>query len=698
MTGIYLLDWAIISVSIFNAILLVWLGLTVLLNADRRTWAVWVMGFGLLAGAVFFVSHTSILGHRLLLITSGLNLWWQIGWIPVIVAPLAWYVVSLWYAGIRFQPDNQLYRRHRFLIIFTCVQAVILVGLMLFTRLIPTYSQMLQLDLTGTPTFGGVPILFIIFPIFMVVCVLLSIDALRHSVPSERLMGDLARKRSRPWLMGTGGALLVVSVLVAFFIGWIVSKARGGTLPIVSIRAIGWFDLSLAGLISLAIIMLGQAVVSYEVFTGKALPRRGFFRHWRNTILLAAGYAILIGWSLTAQVRPIYSLMLTALLMVVFYALFSWRSFVEREQFMARLRPFVSSQRLMNQLVDENDAVASRASELFQAICQNVLGTDRALLMPLGILASLAGSPLAYPAAAKPRRFSLPPRLFSETGSGIVALDTAAYDGLQWAIPLWAERGLVGALLIGAKRDGGLYTEEEVQVAGASGERIVDMMAGEQIARRLMELQRKRLVENRVMDLRTRRALHDETLPTLHTAVLRLSSLSRDEPAIRDAISSLTEAHQQVADLIHTAHSTPVVLNGQRDLVNTLQAMIASEFAGEFHTVSWKNEGGTCPDIEPLAQETILGAVREALRNAATHGRGDRLGHPLSIVVQVECLEEFAIVIQDNGVGLDHPSVHKAGSGGGLALHSTMLAIVGGYLNVEPSSDGGTKVTISLPI
>ena len=40
MTGGFWLDWAIISVSLFNTILLCWLGLTVLLNADRRDWGV----------------------------------------------------------------------------------------------------------------------------------------------------------------------------------------------------------------------------------------------------------------------------------------------------------------------------------------------------------------------------------------------------------------------------------------------------------------------------------------------------------------------------------------------------------------------------------------------------------------------------------------------------------------------------------
>ena len=33
---VFYIDWAIMAVSLFNTILLVWLGLTVLLNAERR--------------------------------------------------------------------------------------------------------------------------------------------------------------------------------------------------------------------------------------------------------------------------------------------------------------------------------------------------------------------------------------------------------------------------------------------------------------------------------------------------------------------------------------------------------------------------------------------------------------------------------------------------------------------------------------
>ena len=60
MSGSFWLNWAIMAVSLTNTILMIWLGLTVLLNAERRTWGAWVAGGGLLLGGVFFFSHTAI--------------------------------------------------------------------------------------------------------------------------------------------------------------------------------------------------------------------------------------------------------------------------------------------------------------------------------------------------------------------------------------------------------------------------------------------------------------------------------------------------------------------------------------------------------------------------------------------------------------------------------------------------------------
>ena len=76
-------------------------------------------------------------------------------------------------------------------------------------------------------------------------------------------------------------------------------------------------------------------------------------------------------------------------------------------------------------------------------------------------------------------------------------LDPAQFGGAAWAVPLWSERGLVGVLLLGDKRDGGLYTQEEIEIARASGERLMDTLATAEMARRLMALQRQRLAESR---------------------------------------------------------------------------------------------------------------------------------------------------------------------------------------------------------
>ena len=75
MTGEFPLNWATLAVSIFNTILLLWLGLTVLLNAERRSTGVLIAGIGLLMSSLFFLSHTAILGLGPLQPEAGLNTW-----------------------------------------------------------------------------------------------------------------------------------------------------------------------------------------------------------------------------------------------------------------------------------------------------------------------------------------------------------------------------------------------------------------------------------------------------------------------------------------------------------------------------------------------------------------------------------------------------------------------------------------------
>jgi signal transduction histidine kinase len=706
ITQVFLVDWALVSVSLFNALLLIWLGLTVLLNADRRSWGAWLAAAGLILGALFFVSHTAIIGHELTVFGSeDLEGWWRVGWYPVVLAPLAWYLLTLWYVGFWEKSDTRLRRWHRPWVALVIAYTILLLALMSVTRPLPTYLQLTELDFSGTTALADVPILLLLYPPFGLLCILLPLDALRHPEPSQRMMGDLARQRARPWLMGTTAALFAVAALLTGFIAWLALEERANTDPFPdrdAVRIVVQFDLLLEILISAAIICLGQAIVSYEIFTGHTLPRRGFFRQWRGTILFAAGIAGTIGYALNWQVLAVFRLLLATIVMIALYAFFGWRAFQHREEMIARLRPFVVSQGASGKIGTKD--MESRASAVFDAVCNDVLDTDQAFLIPLGALAPLAGPPLAYPRATPLPAFELSPAQFSAPDTIIVALDAAQYAGAIWAIPLWTERGLIGALLLGPKRNDGLYAREEIEIARASAERIIETLAGEQIARRLRDIQRRRLAETRVLDLRTRRALHDDILPELHMIALQLSPRAHHDPVVSNAIQSLTRIHHEVSDLIHSPGGMFVSAGQNGQFVQALRDMIDEEFAEAFDSVTWRATNDTL-DLDPLLHEVVRNAVREAVRNAALHGRGDQPERALNLIIEIRREAGLVVEVRDDGVGMAfsprstaaQTTESSAGSGGGLMLHSTMLAIAGGELSVESPANGGTCVVISIP-
>ena len=271
----------------------------------------------------------------------------------------------------------------------------------------------------------------------------------------------------------------------------------------------------------------------------------------------------------------------------------------------------------------------------------------------------------------------------------------------MWAIPLWSERGLIGILLLGEKRDGGLYSQEEIEIARAGGERLIDIQATAEMARRLMALQRQQLAESQVIDRMTRRALHDDVLPRLHTALLTLSGQPGGaSEASGEAIALLTDVHRQVSALLRPS---PVAMGPEvlrQGLVPALRHVVDSELRGAFDDVAWEVQ----PEAERVTQalpsltaEVLFYASREAIRNAARHGRDQEAKRPLHLRIAVTWNGGVGILIEDDGIGLRPRGQSGSGSGQGLSLHSTMMAIVGGLLEIESRADVGTRVRLALP-
>jgi signal transduction histidine kinase len=657
----------------------------------------------LLIAAIFFVSHTIIINERFNVFSQRVDLWWHIGWWPVIALPLAWYVITLWYAGYWDSSTSALHRRQRTGLAFTLALAIILAGMLIVANPLPSLAVNLRYEFAATPLIGGVPIIIITYPLYIFVCISLSFDALLRPGPSERMMGDIARSRARPWLLTTAVLLLIVSLLVAWVMYWITTNANNDLVTITYTLSV--IDLIVATMIGIAILCVGQAIVVYEVFTGKALPRHGLQRHWRRAILLALGFGVVVGAGLTFEISPIYLLLSITLMMTVFFALLSWRIFSEREHYMRQLRPFVASQRLYDHLLTPSgtDAVPALPSEAdvvapLRALCWDVLNARQIVLAAVGPLAPLVG-PAVSDSGQHPQ---LPPLTditskLTSPQTMCLPLDPAQY-GAQWAVPLWSERGLIGLLLLGEKFDGGLYTQEEIELARASGERLIDTRASAEMARRLMSLQRERLAESQVLDRRARRTLHDDVLPQLHAAMLGMNSGS-EKP---ETISLLTNVHRQISDLLHDMPAAPPDV-ARTGLLGALRHIANGELADSFDAVSWHIDPEAerrLNNLPPLTAEVVFYAAREAMRNAAKYGRGADSQWPLKLELSVVWADGVKIAVEDNGVGVAQSNGNgsNGGSGRGLALHSTMMAVIGGTLAVEDNPRSGTRVVLYAPM
>ncbi len=433
-------------------------------------------------------------------------------------------------------------------------------------------------------------------------------------------------------------------------------------------------------------------MATYELFTGKILPRQELRRQWYRAILLAAGYGVILGGVLAWGFQPVYAVLVTLVLMTLFFALSSWRAFTDWDRGMQRLRPFLSSQRWYEALTTSNEDAAGLTDPL-QALCDDLLNTTVAYLIPTGPVAAFV-SPQSYPTGLNIPALGALLDQPSESMGLIAAIDDRHYGGATWAIPLWSERGLSGMLLLGPKAGGGFYMREEIEIARAAGERMIDTAASVALSQRLMQIQRERMAASQLLDQRTRRVLHDEVLPLIHTAMLSLAAGETTETAL----DHLSEAHQEVSTLLRELPITTTPDITRLGLLGALRKMIVTDFAQTFDAVEWYDSDGVEQEtgrLSPMAVETLYYATRELVRNAAKHARPDDSSDPLQLSISTALKnDQLEIIIEDNGVGLDRSD----SDGQGLALHGALMAIAGGSLALDTVPGQFTRAQLLMPL
>ena len=681
-----------LAVSMFNAIICLWLGLTVWLDGGRER-GPRLAASGMLMAGVFFLIHAAVINKGAPITSIGIPLWWRVISVPSLLAPYAWYATMVWYTGV----GGRALLLHQLLLVL--VGLFIGVIVLLLTAIYPLPPEFRTLALRIVPAWlvAGLPFLIAGYLLTLIICFVLPVHALWTGPGRRKHLPAHAWAQVRTWLVRTSllgllAGIVALAGAVAIFSRQSVHVYADTPLDRNLETMFYQFDVSVLVIVAAALVVLGQAVGAYAAFTERPLPQWNRIDQWRWLLVIAATFALMVGISEAFALPSIYTLLFATTLAALAYALLSWRYRVEHEAFMQRLRPFVSSLHFQDRLLDGGISLSLAVTRLVEAVCRDVLRAERACLILRDHNPGLP-SPILYHwgSATVPQLADLP--ISADQHSSGVRLDPQS--GGTWAIPLWDSRGLAGALVLGAPEQG-MYSEELMEVAAACCARLTDALAGERAARMLGDVLRQRIAEVKVLSSQGRRTLHDDILPELHAALIHLSTLDQHDRATREVMNALSSAHDQLSRLIRTLPpATPYRLE-HVGLLQTLHDLVTIDFKAAFDAIEWACDAQVADKLANTPQfvgEVVSYALQEALRNAARHARDGQ--RPLHVRVQTRWEEGLSITVEDDGIGIHAPSTSSTGAG--LSVHRGLLAVLGGQLQVQATLEGGTSVMLFVP-
>jgi two-component sensor histidine kinase len=552
------------------------------------------------------------------------------------------------------------------------------------------------------------------------------------------------------------GALGVWAVL-----RWLTSHQDGhGVLPArlnaVPLNLLA-LDIYATGLVALAILLIGYSIVRHGVLIERPLARRGFFEQWRGIVIVATTIAVFIALLVELTESSLGSLLLITSLATGTYALFTWSSYTAHDRYTALLAPFLRSTNVHHWLNTDLQKTQQSMGMLFSHLCKEVLEVRCASLVLLSgpvrrsftYQWSILDQPEEIIEQEKARGMgarSVPTLLKQQSddihpyGTQTLHRNGEAYrirmtlqgvTTICWVLPLYDELGLVAKLYLGPRKDGGVFTDEDMDLAQACGQRILDTLRDHEAMLAVSGLLRRRIVDVKLLGAQQRRVLHDEILPMLHLALLRMETVrtltragtrpvgtvpgadplapaiqsaeyERADRSLDDAIASISTAHRQLAAMMRAmATSSPHRLE-REGMMHAIHSMLERDFQQAFDEVLWQVPDEIVQHIDdivpPAIAELVFAAVQEALRNAARHARGTDIHRRLCLTLSASCQPHLEVTVADDGVGIVSASSSTTGTGGGLLTHSALLAIVGGSLTIKSDAGQGVTVKIVVPI
>ena len=667
-----------------------YLGCVIFVYSEKKDRQAIVVSVSFLSCTLFFVGHLLILGKGIPFILSFSSKILYPSFLILSLLPFAWsYIV------FRFYEDKTIWNRFSLRTIFLFVEFLFFIlSFSLVVYLIPREDNIRVSDII----FLIPDEVFYVFSIYIIFCTLSSIFYLSQVRGKDNNLEEIAKSSAYQTILRASLLLASLAILVGLVVG-LGKNSIEDEIRHISSENFPPLLLTLDALacltIFITILIVGQAVISYQVFTGRYLAMKSLKSYWKYILLFGILYSVVatIGglFGYTSDSKQV----LLSLLGLIFLVKIQTISRKREEENRKILKPFLFNENLYESITHSSEKIDSHLENTFRLLCDNTLDTTRACLVPKGAYVSYIPKPLFYPEENK----ELAAKIFSFTENlpndkMIFYLNRDMFEGYVLALSIRDTQGLVGVLFLGVKRDYTLYSEEEIEIAKIGSGKILDLLSVTEISRLLVNLQKKQLMDSKLLDHQTRRILHDDILPEIHTIMIEIDSI-KNESVRANLLESLSGLHKKISNLLKILPIHPADLNGQ-NFLEEIRNLAKSELRDETIFYSFESEAEEKLHLlEPVALEVIYYAVRELFRNILRYAKSPerKLEVKVSLSFSNSILE---LVIEDNGKGISTTTEHRAGAGQGLVLHSTMMAVIGGALIKETHPEEFTRVRLIL--
>lgn len=452
-------------------------------------------------------------------------------------------------------------------------------------------------------------------------------------------------------------------------------------------------------MVATAVLVLGQALISYEIFTGRILPKISLRREWRKSIL---GFSV---FSFVYLTLATFGFSKIELFLTASYTFCISRTFLLKKSKDLRLAKstVLSSIVASDQTSKEGRANSNSLEEKFQKsfdiFCSEILETSSALFINESKIPFITDLILRYPVDS-PNSNKLNPNTFKKTNlffekENIAYLEEENDSDFALCLKVENDRSGDGLLFLGQKINGGLYSEEEIETARTVVSWMLSSLISESNSLILGSLQKKHIEDQRISDYKTRRMLHDEILPEIHSSILILSRV-QNESAFLEQIRLLTDLHKRISSFLRELPDTSLEIQ-RLGLIDALIRRTDSEF--ETSWFDWSYDPGLqerFPISKPETLEVLFYACRESIRNAVKYSEeGERKRISVSFFEKNTDKKGILIQIKNRIERRRNSSVQSAGQG--LKIHSALLKVFGGHLTLEFLNTNEVLVEIFLP-